>query len=117
MARRSLRATSVGLAAAAVMLAGPLDEGLARPAAPTRVQVKITAKACKLSRKRVAAGAVLFVLANKSNVPHSMSVGGKRSKAVKARKKLKFQVRFRKPGKYPYTCRPEKKQPRMKVKR
>jgi plastocyanin len=117
MARRSLRSISVGLAAAAVMLAGPLDEGLAHPAAPTKVQVKITAKACKLSRKRVAAGAVLFVLANKSKVPHSMTVGGKRSKAVKPRKKTKFQVRFRKPGKYPYTCRPKKKQPRMKVKR
>lgn len=117
MARRSLRAISLGLAAAAVMLAGPLDEGLARPAAPTKVQVKITAKACKLSRKRVAAGPVLFVLANKTKVPHAMTVAGKRSKAVKPRKKVKFQVRFQKAGKYPYTCRPKKKQPRMKVKR
>jgi len=64
-----------------------------------------------------AATMILFVLANKSNVPHSMAVAGQRSKAVKPRKKVRFQVRFRKPGKYPYTCRPKKKQPRMKAKR
>ena len=118
MARHSVRAAALGLAAAAVGLAVPLDEGLARSAAPAKVQVKITARACKLSRKKVAPGQVLFVLTNKSKAAHSMAVAGKRSKTVKPRKKLKFQVRFRKPGKYPYTCRPKgKKKPRPKVKR
>jgi len=118
MARRCVRAILFGLAAAAVGLAAPLDEGLARSAAPLKVQVKISARACKLSRKRLAPGQVLFVIANKSKVPHSMAVAGKRSKAVKPRKKQKFKVRFRKPGKYPYTCKPKgKKKPRLKVKR
>ena len=117
MKRRPFRAASLLLAAASIGLAAPLDEGLARPAAPTKVQVKITARACKLSRKRVAPGKITFVIANKSRVPHSLAVAGKRSKLVKPRKKRSFQVRFPKPGRYPYTCRPKMKAPGMKVKR
>src|SRR3954471_10959276 len=113
MRRRFLRPVSLVLATAAVGLTMSVDDGLARSTAPTKVQVKITARACKLSRKRVAPGVIVFVLANKSKVPHSLAIAGKRSKSAKPRKKSKFQDRLGKPGKLPSSRRPRKKTPRL----
>ena len=54
MERRSHHwAVAAAIAAAVTVLAAPLDAGSAQAAAATRISVKITARACKLSRKRV----------------------------------------------------------------
>ena len=54
---------------------------------PTRISVKITARACKLSRKRVPAGKLVFTLTNKSKVVHSLVVAGRKSRKAKPRPK------------------------------
>ena len=106
MERRFPRAASAGIAAALIALAAPLSEARAQAAAPTRITVKITARACKLSRKRVPAGKLVFALTNKSKVKHSLTVAGRRSKKVKAHRKQTFRVTIKRPGRYRYTCKP-----------
>src|SRR5688572_29686334 len=106
MKRRFPRAASFGVAAAFLALVIPPGEGRAAPAAPTKVTVKIKARACVLSRKRVPAGKITFTLTNKTKVAHSLTVAGKRSRPVKRKRKGAFQVTLRSPGRYPYICKP-----------
>ena len=106
MERRFPRAAAACIAAALIALAVPLNEARARAAAPTRITVKITARACKLSRKRVPAGKLIFALTNKSKVPHLLAVAGRRGKKLKPRRKQVFRVTIKRPGRYPYKCKP-----------
>jgi plastocyanin len=100
-----------------LLLAGPSDEGRTAPAKPTKVTVKITARACKLSRKKVPAGKLVFTLTNTSRVAHTLGLGGRKSRAVKPRKKTTFALTLGRPGRYPYTCKPKRKTSGVKVKR
>jgi len=95
-----------GIAAVSMTLAAPVRAGSAQAAAATRVSVKITARACKLSRKRVPAGTLVFSLMNRSKVAHSLAIAGRRSRKAKPRRKQTFRVTIRRPGRYPYTCKP-----------
>jgi plastocyanin len=117
MGRRFPRAASFGVAAACLALVIPLAEGRAAPAAPAKVTVKMKPRACVLSRKRVPAGKITFTLTNKTKVAHRLIVAGKRSRFVKRKRKGKLQVTLRKPGRYPYTCKPKRKKKGIKVKR
>jgi plastocyanin len=117
MERRFPRAASFGVAAAFFALAIPLGEGRAAPAAPTKVTVKITARACKLSRKRVPAGKITFALTNKTRVAHALTVAGKRSRPVKSKRRGTLQVTLRRPGRYPYTCKPRRRMKGLKTRR
>ena len=90
----------VGIAAVSLTLAAPVGAGSTQAAGATRVSVKITARACKLSRKRVPAGTLVFSLKNRSKVAHSLAIAGRRSRKAKPRKKQTFRVTIRRPGRY-----------------
>ena len=96
----------VGIAAVSMTLAAPVGAGSTQAAAATRVSVKITARACKLSRKRVPAGTLVFSLKNQSKVAHSLAIAGRKSRKAKPRRKQTFRVTIRRPGRYRYTCKP-----------
>jgi len=106
MDRRLPFVALVGIAAASMTLAVPMDAGSAQTAAPTRISVKITARACKLSRKRVPAGALVFTLTNKSKVVHLLMIAGRKSRKAKPSRNQTFRLMIRRPGRYRYTCKP-----------
>jgi plastocyanin len=109
MRQRYLRAASIVLAASAGVLLAPLHEAGAQPAVTTRVSVRIGARACKLSRPRVPAGAIVFTLQNRTGVAHSFAVFGRRSSLVKPHRRRTFRIAIRRPGRYRYVCRPSRK--------
>ncbi len=106
MARRLHQAAWIGVAAAVIAFTAPSGEGRTQAVPATRISVKITTRVCKLSRKRVTAGKLVFALTNRSKVVHSLRLAGRRSRNVKPRRKQTFKVTINRPGRYPYLCKP-----------
>ncbi len=117
MKLRSTRTAWIALPTVVAALFAAGQEGLAQPALTTRVSVSIKARACKLSRQRVPVGTIAFTVQNRSRVAHSFAVAGRRSPAVKPRRRRLFRVTIRRPGRYRYACTPRRKVRGVKVRR
>ena len=95
MDRQLVGVALAGIAAVSLTLAVPVGAAGTQAAAATRVSVKITARACKLSRKRVPAGKLVFALKNQSKVAHSLAVAGRRTLNTNTSLKQTYQVKSR----------------------
>ena len=93
---------ALGVALAALVVAGPVTAGSAATKAAT---VNVTAKEFKftLSKKSVLHGKVTFKLTNKGKLPHDFAIGGKKTKLITAGKTTTFTVTLKK-GKAAYKC-------------
>ena len=93
---------ALGVALAAVVVAGPVTAG---SAAATAVTVNVTAKEFKftLSKTSVPHGKVTFKLTNKGKLPHDLAIGGKKTKLIGAGKTAILTVTLTK-GKSAYKC-------------
>lgn len=58
----------------------------------------------KLSKAKVAHGAVTFTVKNVGQVPHDFSINKKKTKLLQPGQSAKLSVTFAKAGKYPYLC-------------
>lgn len=73
-------------------------------AATTKVTVVATDFKFRLSKTKVAKGAVVFTLVNKGKSAHDFKIAGKKTPLVRPKKTAKLTVVFKKPGKYHYLC-------------
>src|SRR5678810_506186 len=93
---------ALGVALAALVVAGPITAG---STAAKAVTVNVTAKEFKftLSKKSVPHGKVTFKLTNKGAVGHDFAIGGKKTKVIGAGKTATLTVTLKK-GKAAYKC-------------
>lgn len=97
-----IRAAALALAVV-VTLAVPAGGAPATPT--TTVSVRLASGKAVLSRKSVRAGIVRFVVTGAGRVPHEFSVGGKRTRPLRAGQRQTLVVRFTKAGIYRFSCR------------
>ncbi len=93
---------ALGVALAALVVAGPVTAG---SAATKAVTVNVTAKefSFTLSKKSVPHGKVTFKLTNKGKVGHDFAIGGKKTKVIGGGKTTTLTVTLKK-GKLAYKC-------------
>lgn len=85
------------------MLVAPGGGVTATPS--STVEVRLAGGKAVLSRRSVPAGVVRFVVTGTGGVAQEFSIGGKRTRPLKAGRRQTLVVRFGKPGTYRYVCR------------
>jgi|SRR5579862_323085 len=88
--------------AAAALIAAP---AFARPSTiPYEVTVTVTNSSCKLDHPVAPQRLILFHVISNGTYSHQFKVYGVNSGIIKAGQEGRFEVKFRGPGKYTYTC-------------
>jgi hypothetical protein len=103
MLRRTVGAALLGLTAALLALLAFPDAGAA---APSKISVTMTERACAVSPKRVVVGGVVFGLSNRGRRARTFAIAGRRSRLLKPRRRGTLRVSLRRAGRFPYMCAP-----------
>src|SRR5262245_53037498 len=92
----------VAVSVVAVLSLGVIAAASAAPRATT-INVTITDKAIKLSKKTETVGAVSFAVKNTGKAAHNFRIAGKQTATLKHNQTAKLAVTFSKAGAYAYS--------------